>query len=243
MSSIDEKIAALKAQLAAARRPRALTGAGVSAESGIPTFRGPGGLWKSFRPEDLATPQAFARDPKLVWEWYDWRRGLIARAKPNAGHAVLAGLQKANPEFWLITQNVDALHQKAGSKRVLELHGSIWRTSCTACPKHHQDLRVPILPLPPKCGDCGGLLRPGVVWFGEPLPEGTFDFALRLAENADLFLVIGTSGVVEPAASLARAAKAAGAFVAEINPEPSALTDSADLFIKGKSAEVLAQVV
>ncbi len=238
MKGVDE----LQRLLKKSKRPRALTGAGVSAESGIPTFRGPGGLWRNFRPQDLATPEAFARDPKLVWEWYSFRREIIAQAKPNAGHTFLALLENEKPDFWLITQNVDGLHQDAGSRRVLELHGNIWRLRCTACPKYVEDLRVPLATLPPKCGACGAVMRPAVVWFGEALPEGTFAKSWELAQTADLFLVIGTSGAVEPAASLAREAKKNGAVVVEINPEASALTGVADLSIKGESGEILSRV-
>ncbi|MBI3551687.1 MAG: NAD-dependent deacylase [Elusimicrobia bacterium] len=190
MSPVEE----LRARVKDSNRPCALTGAGVSAESGIATFRGAGGLWRNFKPEDLATPEAFARDPKLVWEWYDWRRGLIAKAQANPGHWFLAKLEIEKPEFWLITQNVDGLHQKAVSRRVLELHGNIWRLRCTSCPKFFQDERVP-LPLPPRCPSCGGLLRPGVVWFGESLPEGTLTRSRELAQKADLFIK-GKSGEV-----------------------------------------------
>src|SRR5260370_1133383 len=146
-----------------------LTGAGVSAESGVPTFRGVNGLWKQYRAEDLATPEAFDRDPRLVWEWYDWRRCLIANAKPNAGHYALAELERQVPSFTLITQNVDDLHDTAGSRNILKVHGSIWIVRCTSCGKERVDRTAPLPDLPPRC-ECGSLLRPGVVWFGEPLP-------------------------------------------------------------------------
>ena len=231
--------AELKRRLEEAERPRALTGAGVSAESGLPTFRGASGLlWNGYRSEDLATPQAFAEDPKLVWTWYDWRRGLVAQARPNPAHLYLAGLESRNPGFWLITQNVDGLHQAAGSKRILELHGNLWRVRCTGCPRFVEDRRTPI-PVPPKCEACGSLLRPDVVWFGEALPKAAHGKAIELAAEADVFLVIGTSGTVEPAASLARLAKDRGAFLIELGPEPSALTGLADLFVQAKAGEAL----
>ncbi len=157
---------AVREWLKQARSVAVLTGAGVSAESGVPTFRGNNGLWRQYRAEDLATPGAFARDPKLVWEWYDWRRGLIAQAQPNAGHRALVELEKRVPSFTLITQNVDGLHELAGSRNVLEVHGSIWKVRCTSCERERMDRRTPLPEIPPKC-ECGALLRPGVVWFGE----------------------------------------------------------------------------
>ena len=220
----------------------ALTGAGVSAESGVPTFRGTNGLWKQYRSEDLATPQAFARDPKLVWEWYDWRRGVLAQAKPNPGHQALAQIEKLVPKFTLITQNVDDLHEQAGSRSVLHLHGSIWTVRCVACGRETLDKRAPMPELPPKCS-CGALLRPGVVWFGEALPRRVWSEAEIAARNADLFLVIGTSAVVYPAAGLAQIAKSAGARVVEINIDETALSDAIDEFLQGPSGELLPQLI
>ena len=239
----DGTVERLKAALAKAKRAAALTGAGVSAESGIPTFRGPGGLWRNFRPEDLATPEAFARDPRLVWEWYDWRRGLVADAEPNPAHAALARLEARIEDFWLVTQNVDGLHQRAGSRRVLEIHGNLWRLRCTGCAKYFEDRRVPLPALPPECGECGGLLRPGVVWFGESLPMGTFQKALESARAAEVFLVVGTSGAVEPAASLARAAKEAGALVAEVNTDATSLSAVADIRLEAPAGRALPLLV
>jgi NAD-dependent deacetylase len=202
-----------------------LTGAGVSAESGVPTFRGPGGLWHSFRAEDLATPQAFRRDPRLVWEWYDWRRGLIAACRPNAAHLVLAEIEQRVDEFTLITQNIDGLHQSAGSQRVVELHGNIWRLRCTReCRPAWEDRRVPLDPLPPACPVCGASARPDVVWFGESLPATALDAALAAVRRCRLMLVIGTSALVQPAASLPLLALQHGAHVIEINPEPTPLS-------------------
>lgn len=219
-----------------------LTGAGISAESGIPTFRSPNGLWKSFRPEELATPEAFERDPRLVWEWYDWRRGLIAQAQPNAGHFALAALEASTPRFTLVTQNVDGLHDRAGSRNLIKLHGDIWIVRCTGCGKSRTDDRVPLPELPPYC-ECGALLRPGVVWFGEALPTGAWEQAEKAAREASLFLVIGTSSVVYPAAGLAQIARRAGAKIVEINPEETLQSRSFDCCLRGLSGELLPQLV
>jgi NAD-dependent deacetylase len=215
-----------------------LTGAGISAESGVPTFRGDGGLWREHKPEDLATPEAFARDPKLVWEWYDWRRGLIAQAAPNAAHRALVQLETRKPRFTLITQNVDGLHDLAGNGKILKLHGDIWRMRCTTCGANFPNRRVPLPKLPPHCA-CGGMARPGVVWFGEPLPEGIMQEAEHAAGNAEVFLVIGTSAVVYPAAGLIPYAKQSGAKVIEINPEPTAATGIVDCALHGPAGEIL----
>ena len=233
---MTEALARLRPYLDGSRRVRVLTGAGVSAESGIPTFRGKGGLWNDHRPEDLATPRAFRKDPELVWRWYDWRRGLIAKAAPNAAHRALASLESKIPDFWLITQNVDGLHQRSGSRRVLALHGNIFRAVCLGCGEYSEEEKSPLEEVPPHCRTCGALLRPDVVWFGEPLPQGTFAKALRAARDAELFLVVGTSGVVEPAASLAREAKKAGALLAEIDPEASELSAFMDVSVRESAA-------
>jgi len=219
-----------------------LTGAGVSAESGVPTFRGNNGLWKQRRPEDLATPGAFTRDPKLVWEWYDWRRSVLAEAKPNPGHYALADLEKRAANFTLITQNVDGLHELAGSRNVLRLHGSIWCVRCLACHQERFDRRIPFPEIPPKC-ECGGTLRPAVVWFGEALPQDVWQAAESAARSAELFLVIGTSAVVYPAAGLAQIAKASGARVVEINIAETQLSDQIDQFLQGPSGELLPQLI
>jgi NAD-dependent deacetylase len=218
-----------------------LTGAGISAESGLPTFRGSNGLWKNFKPEELATPQAFAKDPRLVWEWYDWRRGLIAKAEPNTGHRALVQLEAAKPNFTLITQNVDGLHDRAGSRRVLKLHGDIWRMQCSECGRNWPDRRVPLPKLPPHCG-CGAVARPGVVWFGEPLGE-VWAEAEHAAREAQILLVIGTAAVVSPAASLAPIAKSAGARVIEINPEETPISKHVDLSIRGEAGEMLKRLI
>jgi NAD-dependent deacetylase len=227
--------------LKAASTAVVVTGAGVSAESGIPTFRGPDGLWKQYKPEDLATPEAFARDPRLVWEWYDWRRGLIAKSEPNAGHAALVQLERVKPNFTLITQNVDGLHERAGSRRSLKLHGDIWRLQCSECGRNWPDRRSPLPKLPPHCG-CGAIARPGVVWFGEPLGEMWAE-AQHAAREAQVLLVVGTSAVVYPAASLAPIAKSAGARVIEINPDETPLSAHVDLSLRGLAGEILPQLI
>ena len=219
-----------------------LTGAGVSAESGVPTFRGKNGLWKQYRAEDLATPGAFARDPKLVWEWYDWRRGLIAEAKPNPGHYALTEAEARARKFTLITQNVDGLHELAGSRNVLRLHGSIWMLRCLECGREREDRRTPLPEIPPRC-ECGGMLRPGVVWFGEALPSKIWQEAEKAAREAELFLLIGTSAVVYPAAGLALIAKSLGARVVEINIAETGLSGSSDEFLRGPSGELLPQLI
>jgi len=214
-----------------------LTGAGISAESGIPTFRGAAGLWKQFRPEDLATPHAFARDPQLVWEWYDWRRRLIQQAQPNRGHMALAELEQRAHRFVLITQNVDGLHRRAGSRHVLEVHGSIWNLRCTACGREWQDETVPLV-LPPRC-ECGALARPGVVWFGEMLPERVWADAEEATTSCEVFLVVGTSAMVYPAAGLVHLARASGARIIEVNTERTAVSEAVHCALIGPAGEIL----
>jgi len=228
----------LRGRLADACRVTVLTGAGVSAESGVPTFRGPEGLWRSHRAEDLATPEAFARDPRLVWEWYDWRRRLIAGCRPNAAHAAIASLEARVPDFLLITQNVDGLHRRAGTRRIVELHGNLWRVRCLAEGSVEEYLDPSLPSLPPHCR-CGALLRPDVVWFGEALPTDAIRQAYDAVESCDVMLVVGTSALVQPAASLPRIAKAHGAYVAEVNLEPTPLSAIADESHLGRAGEIL----
>jgi NAD-dependent deacetylase len=209
----------LRDRLQQARRITVLTGAGVSAASGVPTFRGAGGLWRTYSAQQLATPEAFARDPRLVWEWYAWRREIIAACEPNPAHHVIAKWSR-RPGVTLVTQNVDGLHERAGTSNVIRYHGSIWTLQCAArCGQADwEDLRVPLDPFPPVCPACDSLARPGVVWFGEAIPPGS----LRAADSAtdcDVFLSVGTSSVVYPAAGLTAQARAKGAYTIEINPE------------------------
>lgn len=219
-----------------------LTGAGISAESGVPTFRGAGGLWREFKAEDLATPEAFARDPKLVWEWYDWRRQEIAKAKPNSGHRALVKLEIQKRNFTLITQNVDGLHDLAGSGKILKLHGDIWRVKCTACGAEFPNRRAPLPKIPPHCA-CGGLLRPGVVWFGEPLPPGMMAEAEHAVSQANVLLVVGTSAQVYPAAGLIPHARQAGVKVVEVNVDETQYSDAVDCCLRGPSGELLPQLI
>ncbi|MFP3199835.1 MAG: NAD-dependent protein deacetylase [Thermoproteus sp.] len=228
--------------LAASKSAVAFTGAGVSAESGVPTFRGAGGLWERYRPEELATPEAFERDPDPVWRWYKWRQELIYAADPNPAHLALAELERLGVLKVVITQNVDGLHRKAGSRRVVELHGNIWRVRCTSCGREFP-VEKPVGEIPPRCPICGGLLRPAVVWFGEPLPRGAWEEALSLASSADFMLVVGTSGAVYPAAHIPRIAKRNGAVIAVVDPGETALDDIADFKIRGKAAEILPRLV
>lgn len=226
-----------------AQRVTALTGAGVSQESGLRTFRDPqDGLWAQYRPEDLATPQAFQRNPKLVWDWYAWRREKVAQAKPNPAHYALVDLAKFIPHFTLITQNVDGLHHAAGSPQVIELHGNIRRVRCSVCSQIHSEWDQSGDEVP-RCSRCGGLLRPDVVWFGENLPQAELEAAFEAARNCELFFSIGTSGIVQPAASLAYLAQQKGARIVEINADPTPLTPFADFALQGKAGEILPALV
>ena len=222
-----------------------LTGAGVSAASGVPTFRGSDGLWKNFRPEALATAEAFGRDPSLVWEWYAWRRFRISTCDPNPAHHVLATWSRRYSNFRLITQNVDGLHERAATLNTIRLHGSIWEVSCwqgcAKSPKCWQDDTVNFKQLPPRCPYCGGLVRPGVVWFGETLETSVVTQAMN-AMKCDVFLMIGTSAVVYPAAGFLEQAKANGAFTVEINPEATPATRMVDLPLAGGAETILPEI-
>jgi NAD-dependent deacetylase len=221
----------------------ALTGAGVSQESGLRTFRdAQEGLWAQYKPQDLASLEAFARDPKLIWDWYAWRREAVKGVRPNPGHYALTEIEKQIPAFTLITQNVDGLHRMAGSRNVLELHGNIQRVRCSECGQFADDWEDDLESVP-QCKACGGLLRPDVVWFGESLPLDQLEGAVEAARTCDVFFSIGTSAVVQPAASLAHAARNQGAVVIEINAERTSLTGKADYFFQGRSGEVLPELV
>jgi NAD-dependent deacetylase len=215
------------------------TGSGVSAESGIPTFRGNGGLWEGFRSEELATSAAFEADPEKVWRWYDYRRQLIAEVEPNPAHRAIAALEKAFKGFQLITQNIDGLHQKAGSRNPVELHGNIWRARCVKEQAVVALTECPLKTMPPKCRRCGAYLRPDVVWFGEPLPPHAFELAHDSATRCDAMLVVGTSAQVMPAASLPLIAKHNGALVVEVNTGYTAISALIDVTLLGAAGEVL----
>jgi len=229
--------------IASARSVAVLTGAGVSAESGVPTFRdAQTGLWAQFDPQKLATPDAFRRNPKLVWDWYAWRRKLVAKADPNAGHRALAVLEGRVSDFVLITQNVDGLHRRAGSRNVVELHGNIGRVKCSrenTIVEHWTEVGDEV----PRCAGCGALLRPDVVWFEETLPPDALQAAEDAARRCQILLVVGTSAEVYPAAALPYYAKSAGATIVEINPNPTPLSDAADYVLRDPAGAVLPALV
>lgn len=239
---LDDRLSALAARLHPDTRVTVITGAGVSAASGVPTFRGRDGLWKNFRPESLATAEAFERDPKLVWEWYDWRRRVLSTKQPNRAHEVLAAWSKRYRDFRLITQNVDGLHERAGTENVIRFHGSIWEVlcwnNCRSSPGRWWDDTIPFPEIPPKCPHCGGLIRPGVVWFGEGIDPGVMRRSLE-ALDCDVFLTIGTSSLVYPAASLVHEAKRRGAFTVEMNIESTPASGLLDLALEGPAEEIL----
>lgn len=228
--------------LKTAKKVTVLTGAGISAESGVPTFRGQDGLWKKFRAEELATVEAFMDNPRLVWEWYMYRREIIGRVKPNPGHYALAELERRFEDFTLITQNVDNLHRLAGSKNILELHGNITLNKCMDCNRPYNGEIIITEKAIPKC-ECGGNIRPGVVWFGELLPAQAINAAIDATERAELFFSIGTSALVYPAAAMPLTAKRNGAYLVEINLDPTPLSDIADCALQGKSGEILPEII
>jgi len=219
-----------------------LTGAGVSAESGIPTFRGRGGLWKEYNAQDLATPQAFSRNPELVWKFYDYRRQIIGKADPNHAHITLAEWEKNFPDFHIVTQNIDGLHQRADSKNILEIHGNIWEAKCLKENRIFLFDQNPVKEFPPLCPECKSLIRPNVVWFGENLPQNILNESFNIAERADLAFIIGTSSVVYPAAYIPHITKENGGKLVEINIEETPLTSKADLFFKGKAGEIMQEL-
>ncbi len=244
---MPEDFPSLRESLLAARHVVIFTGAGVSQESGIATFRDrTEGLWARFEPQELATPEAFDRDPALVWAWYEWRRGLIAHAKPNAAHRAIARMQQCLPRLTVITQNVDDLHERAGAENVLHLHGTLAAARCRRCHRPWQHSQVqpsaaaPTAPLsPPDCPHCGNHIRPGVVWFGESLPMATWEAAAEAATDCDMLFSIGTSSLVYPAADLPHQARQRGAMVVQVNPEPTALDAVAHQSLRGKAGDIL----
>jgi len=225
-----------------AKKVAVLTGAGVSAESGVPTFRGQGGLWRNKDPMKLASIEGFLKNPKEVWEFYNWRRELISKVNFNPAHKAIAELEEKKDDFLLITQNVDGLHRLAGSKKIIEIHGNIWKVRCTECKQEFLDKR-PNLGVLPKCEKCGGLLRPGVVFFGESLDPILLDKSIEFLKSCDFMMVVGTSSVVQPAASFSMVAKEAGAIVVEINLEKTPYTNYMDYSIQGKAGEILPLIV
>ncbi len=238
MNSLSQAVKIIKN----AKNILVLSGAGLSAESGIPTFRSKDGLWKNFKPEELATPQAFSRSPKTVWEWYDWRRQKIARCNPNKAHQILSDWEKRFTNFRQISQNVDDLLEKAGCQKVIKLHGSIFHTVCLQEKIITENHEVPLAEIPPKCKQCGSLLRPAVVWFGETIAPEVIDQCYQLLQNCDLLIIIGTSGVVYPAAQFAGIAKQNKAKIIEINIEETALSGWCDIFLKKTATSALGEI-
>ena len=237
MDAFEEAVPALRN----ARFVAVLTGAGVSAESGVPTFRdAQTGLWAKYDPHELATPEAFARNPKLVWDWYAQRRAMLAQVSPNPAHVALAALEQRVPGFLLATQNVDGLHRRAGSRKLVELHGNILRVRCSACGAHATAWKDES---PPRCEICEAYLRPDVVWFNELLPEDAQAAATEAAARCDVYVVAGTSAEVYPAAALPLAALRNGACVIEVNPGTTPLTSSATVALRGKAGDVLPRLV
>lgn len=272
-SVVSRDILSARRSLEASDTVIVLTGAGISADSGVPTFRGREGLWKEYRPEELATPGAFARNPRLVWEWYAWRRSLVAACRPNEAHLALARWVAGCDGVHIVTQNVDGLHalaadavaadaadperpkrrpedperaQARAAESILELHGSLFRTRCPGCGAKRES-REPVDASSesalPRCDGCGAMLRPDVVWFGEPLDSHVLGLSFELAERAAACLVVGTSGVVQPAASIATVAARAGAVLLEVNLEPTPITASANVSLRGKAAEILPRLL
>lgn len=253
MTGADGDFERARRALDGAGRVFVLTGAGISAESGVPTFRGSQGLWKRYRPQDLATPRAFREDPRLVWEWYGWRRALVSECSPNPGHRALAAwAHRRRPDVRIVTQNVDGLHTVAARSDggdaafPLELHGSLFRVRCTACDRreeHRDPIDASSPDVLPRCTGCGALLRPDVVWFGESLETRVLDEAAEVAGSADVALVVGTSAVVEPAASLPRVTASSGGLVVEVNPRDTPLTPGSHASVRGEAGSVLPRLL
>ena len=229
--------------MANCRKCVVLTGAGFSAESGVPTFRGKEGLWGKFKPEELATMDAFMANPQIVWEWYNWRRDLMNKVKPNEGHYAISELESLIDDFTLITQNVDGLHKMAKTQNILELHGNIYRNKCVRCNQIiNQEIEIDPKNIP-SCEKCGGNIRPDVVWFGEMLDSNVINTAFKESEECDIFISAGTSAVIHPAASLPVIAKRNGAVLTEINPEETPISYFADFQFREKSGEILPKIV
>ncbi|MCU0412563.1 MAG: NAD-dependent deacylase [Bacteroidetes bacterium] len=233
----------LRTLLSTVRSVCVLTGAGISAESGVATFRGDGGIWNKLRPEELANFDAFMRNPQLVWEWYSYRRTILQDVRPNPGHTAFVRMEQLIPDFTLVTQNVDNLHRRAGSSRVLELHGNIERSYCVSCGTFANDVHVSDEVQVPRCAACGGLIRPDVVWFGEMLPQDELDEAHEAAGRCELCLSVGTSGVVYPAAGIPIHARQAGAYLVEVNTEETDLSRHANELLRGASGTILPELV
>lgn len=219
-----------------------LTGAGVSAESGVPTFRGAGGMWRDRDPMSLATREAFDEDPATVWEWYQWRRGIIRRCAPNPGHRAIARVEREKDDFLLVTQNVDGLHRSAGSRKIVEFHGSIWTVRCLGC-RREEEYREDYPVLPPRCRACNALLRPGVVWFGEEIPREALEASRAMIDRCEVLVVAGTSSVVYPAASFGEAVASRGGKVIEVNLEETPLSAAAHYSLRGKTGDILPLVL
>ena len=237
---MDHKIKKLRDAIKSSKCITILTGAGISSESGIPTFRDKDGLWKHYRAEELATPQAFKKNPKLVWEWYNWRRKIISKAKPNDAHHSIVKIEKIANDFLLITQNIDGLHKLVGSKNIIEIHGNIWETKCTDCGEIKENKQISILPY---CSSCKGLLRPNVVWFGEGIPNIHIEKALSYIKKTDLFISVGTSSLVQPSASFMQLAKQHSAICVEINLEETPNSYLADIKIYAKAGIIFKKLM
>jgi len=240
---MGESIKKAQEIITAAKGITVLTGAGISAESGIPTFRGDDGLWAKYDPEEIDTEDGFKRNPKFVWEWYDGLRETFSKREPNPGHHALSMLERIKRRFTLITQNIDDLHRTAGNANIIELHGNIWWTKCMDCPFIGENRDIPLPEIPPICKSCGGLLRPAVVWFRDNIPLSVIDACLLAIEDSDVMLIVGTSGIVEPAASMGLVAKHTGKTVIEINLEESVHSSKYDLVLLGKAGEILPRII
>lgn len=240
---MEQEIQKAKEIIREAKSVAVLTGAGISAESGIPTFRGEGGFWEKYRPDEVDTADAFKRNPVYVWQWYGSIRELVSQKEPNPGHFALVELEKKKPNFAIITQNIDDLHHAAGNQNVIELHGNIWRTRCTECHHTEENRDVPLDEVPPRCRRCGGMLRPGVIWYDENISAQIIDSSLIAIENCDVMLIVGTSALVEPAGSMGLVAKRIGKPVIEVNLERTMNSVFYDFILLGKSGDILPRII